>query len=151
MLSVMIIDSIVMLTSGLLSPLHGCFVTSIHLIYVLNHHGGAFKYVFSTFDSVTCFSLHKKASSEQHQQAIEVLLTFIRFTMTYRTQRVFGDGICNCISYMKNSTCLLYVFYHDGTLLFILWVQVYIVDWTDDLCDSVSWVSLDCVRDYGIS
>ena len=51
--------------------------------------------------------------------AIEVLLTFIRFTMTYKTQRVFGDGICSCIIYMQTSTRLLYVFYRDGTLLFI--------------------------------
>jgi len=39
--------------------------------------------------------------------------------MTYKTQMVFGDGICDYISHMQTSTCLLYVFYHDGTLLFI--------------------------------
>ena len=50
---------------------------------------------------------------------IEVLLTFIRFTMTYKIQRVFSDGICGRISHMKTSTRLLYVFYRDGTLLSI--------------------------------
>jgi len=32
---------------------------------------------------------------------------------------VFGDGIPGRISDMKTSTRLLYVFYRDGTLLFI--------------------------------
>jgi len=50
---------------------------------------------------------------------IEVLLTFIRFIMTFRTQKVFGEGICSRISHMQTSTRLLYVFYRDGTLLFI--------------------------------
>jgi len=51
--------------------------------------------------------------------AIEVLLTFIKFTMTYKTQRVLGDGILSRILHMQTSTRLLYVFYRDGTLLFI--------------------------------
>jgi len=51
--------------------------------------------------------------------AIEVLLTIIRFTMTYKTQQAFCDGIRGCISHMQTSTRLLYVFYRDGTLLFI--------------------------------
>jgi len=55
--------------------------------------------------------------------AIEVLLTFIRFTMTYKTQRAFGDGICSYISHIKTSSRLLYVFYRDGILLFVPSVQ----------------------------
>ena len=51
--------------------------------------------------------------------AIEVLLTFIRFTMTYKTLRVLGDGMRSRFLHMKTSTRLLYVFYRDGTLLFI--------------------------------
>jgi len=39
--------------------------------------------------------------------------------MTYKTQRVCGDGIRGRISHMKTSTRLLYVFYRDGTLLLI--------------------------------
>ena len=39
--------------------------------------------------------------------------------MTYKTQTVFGDGMHGRISYMRTSTRLLYVFYRDGTLLFI--------------------------------
>ena len=39
--------------------------------------------------------------------------------MTYKTQRVSGDGIFAHISHMQTSTRLLYVFYRDGTLLFI--------------------------------
>ena len=60
-------------------------------------------------------SLHIRATVT----AIEVLLTFIRFTMTYKTQMAFGDGMPSHISHMKTSTRLLYVFYRDGTLLFI--------------------------------
>jgi len=37
--------------------------------------------------------------------------------MTYRTQRVFGGGLRDCISNMQTSTRLLYVFYRDGILL----------------------------------
>jgi len=43
--------------------------------------------------------------------------------MTYKTQQAFGDGIRGCISHMKKSTRLLYVFYRDGTLLFIPLVE----------------------------
>ena len=64
-------------------------------------------------------SLHIRATVT----AIEVLLTFIRFTMTYKTQMAFGDGMPSHISHMKTSTRLLYVFYRDGTLLFIPWVE----------------------------
>ena len=39
--------------------------------------------------------------------------------MTYKTQKAFGDGICVRISHMQTSTRLLYVFYRDGTLLFL--------------------------------
>jgi len=39
--------------------------------------------------------------------------------MTYKTQRAFVGGIRGCISHMQTSTRLLYVFYRDGTLLFI--------------------------------
>jgi len=62
---------------------------------------------------------HKKRTVRATTTAIEVLLTFIRFTMTYKTQQAFGDGIRGCISHMQTSTRLLYVFYRDGTLLFI--------------------------------
>ena len=51
--------------------------------------------------------------------AIEVLLTLIRFIMTYKAQRVCGDGVRSRISHMKTSTRLSYVFYRDGTLLLI--------------------------------
>jgi len=61
----------------------------------------------------------QKSITRATTTAIEVLLTFIRFTMTYKTQRVFGGGICAHISHMQTSTRLLYVFYRDGTLLFI--------------------------------
>jgi len=40
--------------------------------------------------------------------------------MTYKTQWAFGGGIHGCISHMQMLTHLLYVFYHDETLLFIL-------------------------------
>jgi len=43
--------------------------------------------------------------------------------MTYKTQMVFGDVIRDYISHMQTSTRLLYVFYCDGTLLFIPWVE----------------------------
>jgi len=39
--------------------------------------------------------------------------------MTYKSQIVFCDGIRGHISHMQTSTRLLYVFYRDGTLLFI--------------------------------
>ena len=39
--------------------------------------------------------------------------------MTFKTQSVLGDGIRSRISHMQTSTRLLYVFYRDGTLLFI--------------------------------
>jgi len=72
------------------------------------------------FSSLTCkFILTGKRIIRATATAIEVLLTFIRFTMTYRTQMVFGDGIRARLSHMKTSTRLLYVFYRDGTLLFI--------------------------------
>jgi len=62
---------------------------------------------------------HKKRLIRATTTAIEVLLTIIRFTMTYKTQRAFGGGMRGCISHMQTSTRLLYVFYRDGTLLFI--------------------------------
>jgi len=65
------------------------------------------------------FLLTQKSIIRATTTAIEVLLTFIRFTMTYKTQRVFGDGMLSRISHMRTSTRLLYVFYRDGTLLFI--------------------------------
>ena len=58
--------------------------------------------------------------------AIEALFTLIGFIMTYRTQNAFWHGICRRISHMKTSTCRLYMFYRDGALLFILWVQMQI-------------------------
>jgi len=67
--------------------------------------------------------LIQKSITRTTATAIEVFLTFIKFTMTYKTQRVFGDGIRSRILHMKTSTHLLYVFYRDGTLLFIPWVQ----------------------------
>ena len=63
--------------------------------------------------------LTQKSITRVTTTSIEILLTFIRFTMTYKTQMVFGDGIGSRISHMKTSTRLLYVFYRDGTLLFI--------------------------------
>ena len=65
------------------------------------------------------FLLTQKSIVRAITTEIEVLLTFIRFTMIYKTQIVFGDRICDHISYMRTSSCLLYVFYHDRTLLFI--------------------------------
>jgi len=50
---------------------------------------------------------------------IEVLLTFIRLIVTFRTQKSFGDGARSLTSYMQTSTRVLYVFYRDGTLLFV--------------------------------
>jgi len=43
--------------------------------------------------------------------------------MTYKTQRIFSDGIPGQISHMKTSTRLLYVFYRDGALLFMPWIE----------------------------
>jgi len=65
------------------------------------------------------FLLTQKSIIRATTTAVEVLLTFIRFTKTYKIQRVFGDGIRDHISHMQTSTRLLYVFYRDGTLLFI--------------------------------
>jgi len=62
---------------------------------------------------------HKKRIIRATATVIEVLLTLIRFIMTYKTQRVCGDGVRSRISHMRTSTRLLYVFYRDGTLLFI--------------------------------
>jgi len=87
--------------------------------------------------------LHKKRIIRMTATAIEVLLTLIRFIMTYKAQRVCGDGVRSRISHMKTSTRLSYVFYRDGTLLLIPWVQTgcYWSNWL--YIDSVSWVSLD--------
>jgi len=71
---------------------------------------------------ISCFAdliLTQKRIIRATTTAIEVLLTCIRFTMTYKTQQAVGDGIHDCISHMQTSTRLLYVFYRDGTLLFI--------------------------------
>jgi len=62
---------------------------------------------------------HTKRIVRTTATAIEVLLTLIRFTMTYKSQRVFSDGILGRIFYMQTSTRLLYVFYRDATLLLI--------------------------------
>ena len=62
---------------------------------------------------------HTKRIVRTTATAIEVLLTFIRFTVTYKTQKAFSDGMRGRILHMQTSTHLLYVFYRDGTLLFI--------------------------------
>ena len=72
------------------------------------------------FSPLTCiFLLTQESITRVITTAIEVVLTFIRFTMTYKSQIVFCDGIRGHISHMQTSTRLLYVFYRDGTLLFI--------------------------------
>jgi len=65
------------------------------------------------------FILTRKRIVRATATAIEVVLTFIRFTMTYKIHVVFGDGMRSRISHMQTSTLLLYVFYRDGILLFI--------------------------------
>jgi len=76
--------------------------------------------VLTWFDLLTCtFILTQKSIVRTTATAIEVLLTLIRFTMTYKTQRIFSDGIRGRILHMQTSNRLLYVFYRDGTLLFI--------------------------------
>jgi len=119
---------------------------------------GQIKHIFWIYNTVLlvplsmCYNIfhsdlhiysHTKSIIRATTTAIEVLLTFIRFTMTYKTQRVFGDGIRSRISHMQTSTHLLYVFYRDGTLLFIPWVQTgcYWPNWWP--IRSVSLVSID--------
>ena len=60
--------------------------------------------------------------------------------MTYKTQRVFGDGILSRISHMRTSTRLLYVFY---SLIHTVSPRIDIVDLTDGIFNPVYWVSLD--------
>jgi len=109
--------------SGVLYPLHGCWLDSLHLYNIQNILSCAFQCVFSPyFTSLTCtFILTQKRIIRAIVTLVEVLLTFIRFTMTYKIQRVLGDGIRDRISYMQTSSCLLYMFYRDGTFLFIPW------------------------------
>jgi len=108
--------------SGVLYPLHGCWLDSLHLYNIQNILSCAFQCVFSPIPHFADLHiLTQKRIIRAIVTLIEVLLTFIRFTMTYKIQRVLGDGICDRILYMQTSSCLLYVFYCDGTLLFILW------------------------------
>ena len=73
------------------------------------------------------FLVTQKSIIRATAAAIEFLLTFIRFIMSYRTQRVFGGGIRDGISNMQTSTRLSYAFYRDGILLAMAWVQTYIL------------------------
>jgi len=102
--------------------------------------------VLTYFALLTCTSiLTQKRIVRTVATAIEVLLTLIRFIATYKTHRIFGDGIRGRTLHMQTSTRLLYVFTRDGTLLFIPWVQKTIYhqsNWWPIY--SVSWVSLDC-------
>jgi len=117
-MSVIILDVYLESFSGALLPLHGCWLNITHILSIYNSLGSGFAYV--CFALLTCtFILTKKSIIRSTTTAIEVLLTFIRFTMTYKNQMVFGDGIRGHISHMQTSTRLLYVFYRDGTLLFI--------------------------------
>ena len=50
---------------------------------------------------------HTKKDYQDDTTAIEVSLTLIRFSMTYKTQRVFSDGIRGRILHMQTSTRLL--------------------------------------------
>ncbi|KAJ3558865.1 hypothetical protein NP233_g11410 [Leucocoprinus birnbaumii] len=59
---------------------------------------------------------------------IESILTFVRFIMTLQNIRGAGSTFHERISHIKNVTPLLYVFYRDGTLLFIPVLVLAIVD-----------------------
>jgi len=122
-ISAMIVEIYVMSSAGVLLPLHGCWLSPTHLLKIQTSLFSALSYVSNIFYANLAFLLTPKSIIRATTTAIEVLLTFIRFTMTYKTQMVFGDGICSRVSHMKTSTHLLYVFYRDGTLLFIPWVQ----------------------------
>jgi len=106
-------------------PLHGCWQRITYHYNIQFRVASAFEYVFSPIllSWLTHLLPYKKRILRTIATTIEVLLTFVRFTMTYKTQRAFGDGIYSRISHMKTSTRLLYVFYRDGTLLFIPWVE----------------------------
>ena len=80
---------------------------------------GPFSMCFLILRTYMSILTQKKSIARTLTTAIEVLLTLIRFIMTFRTQRVFGEGIWSRISHMQTSTRLLYIFYRDGTLLLI--------------------------------
>jgi len=103
--------------SGVPLPAHGCWLSGTPFLNIESSLGTALDSIF--FLLICTFILKRKRIIKVITTTIEVLLTFIRFTMTYKTQKVFGDGIRNRISHMQSSTRLLYVFYRDGTLLFI--------------------------------
>ena len=69
---------------------------------------------------------HTKKIVRTITTAIAVLVTLIMFIMTCRIQKVLRHGICRRLSHIQTSIHLSYVFYCDGTLLFIPWVQMYI-------------------------
>ena len=113
-------DTYVKSVAGVPVPLHGCWRINTQLNVIRNSLNTASEYVLTYFALLTwTFILTQKRIIRATTTAIEVLLTFIRFTMTYKTQRIFSDGVPGRISHMKTSTRLLYVFYRDGTLLFI--------------------------------
>jgi len=119
-MSVIIADTYFNSISGLLLPLHGCWDTATHLDNIQSSLASAFSTCLTYFTLVAyTFLVTQKSIIRATATAIEFLLTFIRFIMSYRTQRVFGGGICDGISNMQTSTRLSYVFYRDGILLAI--------------------------------
>ena len=119
-MSVLIVDVYLQSVSGVLVPLHSCWVNPTHLYNIQHSLNCICICVLTYFTFLTCiFILTQKRIIRATTTAVAVLLTFIKFTMTYKTQRVSRDGMRGHISYMKASTRLLYVFYRDGILLFI--------------------------------
>jgi len=78
-----------------------------------------FSMCLTYFTLAYAFLVTQKSIIRATAAAIEFFLTFIRFIMSYRIQRIFGGGIRDGVSNMQTSTHLLYVFYRDGILLAI--------------------------------
>jgi len=98
-------------------PLHGC-ERGYGLI-----SDGIFEYVFKHILLCWLLFLHKKELPGRQPPQSNSSWPLSGSPWHTKYKRVFGDGMRSRISHMKTSTRLLYVFYRDGTLLYIPWVE----------------------------
>ncbi|KAJ3560959.1 hypothetical protein NP233_g10498 [Leucocoprinus birnbaumii] len=89
-------------------PLHGCWVSASSISLSLKVH---------VVD--TAFTLTRAAST-----VLETILTLVKFVMTYRETKAPASTLGERVSHMKIFTPVLFVFYRDGTLLFLPWIAV---------------------------